>query len=299
MDSQGQRELETGVCPKCEEIPLGKTAAPQGTSCHGRGSCPPPGWEAELTEEHSFISVRFLPPPITPLIQPMGQQVISDFKKLYTKALFQRCFEVTSETHLTLSEFWKEHFNILICLRLIDEAWGGDPASGLEETVAESAADRACEDPPESVVEDIVSLGKSMGLEVDDDDVEELVEDHSTELTTEELQDLQREQQQPAAEERSSEEGREDIPTSLIKGMLGKWGEMQSFIEKYHPDKEVANRAISLFNDNAVLHFRQVLNRRQKQSLGRYLVRQRPSEPEARSSGAKRRKRKDPRRIAT
>ena len=29
--------------------------------------------------------------------------------------------------------------------------------------------------------------------------------------------------------------------TSLIKEMLGKWGEMQSFIEKYHPDKEVAN----------------------------------------------------------
>ncbi|XP_036212432.1 tigger transposable element-derived protein 1-like isoform X2 [Myotis myotis] len=265
----------------------------------------PPALEAELMEEHSFITVRFLPPNITPLIQPMDQQVISNFKKLYTKALFQRCFEVTSETNLTLREFWKEHFNILTCLRLIDEAWGGVCSRTLQSAWKklwpESVADRACEgceDKPVSVVEDIVSLGKSMGLEVDDDDVEELVEDHNTELTTEELQDLQREQQQPAAEERSSEEGREDIPTSLIKGMLGKWGEMQSFIEKYHPDKEVAHRAINLFNDNAVLHFRQMLKRRQKQSLGRFLVRQRPSEPEASSSGAKRRKRKNPRRIA-
>lgn len=42
-----------------------------------------------------------------------------------------------------------------------------------------------------------------------------------------------------AAKEHSSEEeeGREDIPTSLIKEMLGKWGEIQSFIDKYHPDK--------------------------------------------------------------
>ncbi|XP_059558184.1 tigger transposable element-derived protein 1-like isoform X1 [Myotis daubentonii] len=265
----------------------------------------PPGLEAELMEEHSFITVRFLPPNITPLIQPMDQQVISNFKKLYTKALFQRCFEVTSETNLTLREFWKEHFNILTCLRLIDEAWGGVCSRTLQSAWKklwpESVADRACEgceDKPVSVVEDIVSLGKCMGLEVDDDDVEELVEDHNTELTTEELQDLQREQQQPAAEEPSSEGGREDIPTSLIKGMLGKWGEMQSFIEKYHPDKEVAHRAINLFNDNAVFHFRQMLKRRQKQSLGRFLVRQRPSEPEASSSGAKRRKRKNPRRIA-
>ncbi|XP_016070266.1 PREDICTED: tigger transposable element-derived protein 1-like [Miniopterus natalensis] len=268
----------------------------------------PPGLEAELVEEYSFITVKFLPPNTTPLIQPMDQQVISNFKKLYTKALFQRCFEVTSGANLTLREFWKEHFNILTCLRLIDRAWGEvsprTMQSAWKKLWPESAAGRdfeGFEDEPMSVVEDIVSLGKSLGLEVDGGDVEELVGDHSTELTTEELQDLQREQQQTAAEVLSSEEekGREDVPTSLIKGMLGKWGEMQSFIEKYHPDKELANHAINLFNDNAVFHFRQVLKRRQKQSLDRFLVRRGPREPEASSSGAKRRKGKNPRRIAT
>ena len=61
-----------------------------------------------------------------------------------------------------------------------------------------------------------------------------------------------------AAGELSSEVegGREDISTSLIKEMLGKWGEMQSFIEKYHLDKEVANHVINLLNDNAVFHFK-------------------------------------------
>ncbi|GCC45015.1 hypothetical protein chiPu_0028859, partial [Chiloscyllium punctatum] len=52
----------------------------------------------------------------------------------------------------------------------------------------------------------IVSLGKSMGLEVSEEDVEELVEDHKNELTTEELQHLHKMQQEEVAEEISSEE---------------------------------------------------------------------------------------------
>jgi hypothetical protein len=39
-------------------------------------------------------------------------------------ALFQRCLEVTSDTKLTLTEFWKNHFNILHCLSIIDKDWG-------------------------------------------------------------------------------------------------------------------------------------------------------------------------------
>lgn len=52
--------------------------------------------------------------------------------------------------------------------------------------------------------------------------MEELAGDHNPELSTKELQDLQREQPQTVAKELSSEvEGGEDIPTSLIKEMLG------------------------------------------------------------------------------
>jgi len=58
----------------------------------------PPGLADELMEELDFITVKFLPPTTTPLIQSMDQQVISNFKKLYTKAFFQRCFEVTYHT---------------------------------------------------------------------------------------------------------------------------------------------------------------------------------------------------------
>ena len=39
-----------------------------------------------------------------------------------------------------------------------------------------------------AVIDDIVSLGKNMGLEVNSEDVEELLEDHKDELSTEELE---------------------------------------------------------------------------------------------------------------
>ncbi|KAG7174220.1 putative Tigger transposable element-derived protein 1-like 279 [Homarus americanus] len=58
----------------------------------------------------------------------------------------------------------------------------------------------------EAVVHEIVSLGNSMGLEVDDDDVEELVEEHSKELSTEELLELHKEQNETLKRSLTSEE---------------------------------------------------------------------------------------------
>ncbi|XP_023213594.1 uncharacterized protein LOC111616408 [Centruroides sculpturatus] len=43
----------------------------------------PPNLEDDLDSEHDFIKIKFLPPNTTPLLQPMDQQVISNFKKLY------------------------------------------------------------------------------------------------------------------------------------------------------------------------------------------------------------------------
>ncbi|PNF23569.1 hypothetical protein B7P43_G05621 [Cryptotermes secundus] len=131
----------------------------------------PPDLQADLLEEFKFIKIQFLPPNTTLLLQPMDQQVISNFKKLYTKALFERCFEVTEGSNLTLREFWKYHFHVVACLKMIKKAWEGIV-------------------PVESVVNEIVSLAKIMGLEVDNNDIDELVQEHSQELTTEELMEL-------------------------------------------------------------------------------------------------------------
>ena len=94
-----------------------------------------------------------------------------------------------------------------------------------------------------------MSLGKSMGLEVDDEDVEELVEENRAELSTKKLQELQKKQQQTVAEEISSgEKGEGRKSTVLVKEMRGKWVEVQNSVEKYHPDKALTSQNVDLFN---------------------------------------------------
>lgn len=249
----------------------------------------PPGLEDDLKEEYSFIKIKFLPPNTTPILQPMDQQVISNFKKLYTKALFRKCFEVTSDTKLTLKEFWKEHFSILNSVNMIDQAWRGVTYRTLNSAWRKlwpsCVTEREFEGfQPEAgpstatpvhvisddtdVVEEIVVMGRSLGLEVDKDDIDELVESHSTELTVEELLHLQQQQQQDLiVEQESSEEDevREDVPSSLISEICSKWADVQAFAEKYHPEIAVANRAVHMFNDSVMYHFRRILQRRKKQ----------------------------------
>ncbi|XP_014778247.1 tigger transposable element-derived protein 1-like [Octopus bimaculoides] len=143
----------------------------------------PPNLEDDILEGFKFIKVLYLPPNTTPILQLMDQQVISNFKKLFTKDLFRHCFEVTESTDLTLREFWKDHYNIVICLRIIDMAWQGVTKRSLTsvwkklwpEVVSETDFERL--EPEVAVVEDIISLGKSMGLDIDEGDINELIEE--------------------------------------------------------------------------------------------------------------------------
>ncbi|KAM6448559.1 uncharacterized protein PHA67_020759 [Liasis olivaceus] len=189
----------------------------------------------------------------------MDQQVICNFKKLYTKALFTRCFNVTEETSLTLKEFWKKHFNVLHCISLIDKSWEDVTYrtlnSAWRKLWPECVAERDCEGSDAEVVEEIVSMCKSMGLVVDGADIEELVEDQ-----------LQSEQQKALGEEHSTEEeeDREEVSSDVIKSIMEKWNECQDFFEKHHPNITVTNRVLNLMNDNAVSHFRRVMQRRKK-----------------------------------
>ncbi|XP_071977828.1 methionine aminopeptidase 1D, mitochondrial isoform X1 [Engystomops pustulosus] len=291
----------------------------------------PPGLEDDLLEEFKFIKVKFLPPNNTPLLQPMDQHVISNFKKLYTKALFQQCFEVTEGTNLSLRDFWKNQFNIVNCLKLIDKAWNGVTNRTITSAWAKLWSDsfvghdiEGCAE-FEPIVDEIVFLGKAMGLEVNEDDIEELVEEHGQELTTEELMDLHCEQQKEVMEviltgkeeERSEdsltaneiqeehgqeltteelmdlhceqqkevmeviltgkeEERSEDsLTANEIQEMCKMWETLQNFVEKHHPNKVVAVRAMNLFNDHAMSHFRGILKKRQK-SLDRFLIKSSP-----------------------
>ncbi|GFT68132.1 tigger transposable element-derived protein 1 [Nephila pilipes] len=104
----------------------------------------------------------------------------------------------------------------------------------------EAVAERIYEElePGMSVEEEIVSLGKSIGLEVEERDVNELVEEHTKELTTEEIQELQSQQHTEVMQEIGFEESEEEIiSTSEIKEILGMWERVSQFVEKKHPEK--------------------------------------------------------------
>ncbi|PNF30455.1 hypothetical protein B7P43_G12495 [Cryptotermes secundus] len=129
--------------------------------------------------------------------------------------------------------------------------------------------------PVEPVVNEIVSLAKIMGLEVGNNDIDELVEEHSQELTTEELMELHCVSQQEVVEESLSEEEvtAKQQSSGAIREMLKAWETVVSYIEKHHPNKAVAMRATNLFNN--VSHFHQILKHQQKQmSLDSFLVKE-------------------------
>ena len=158
----------------------------------------PPNLMEELPDEFSFIKVHFLPPNTTPLLQPMDQQVIANKKN--TKALFRKCFEATSSSDVTLKDFWKSHFNIADALLIIVVAWKVPVRclnSAWRPLWPDAVAPRDFEGfqqlGEEPVVQEFMCLGSTMGLEMNEEDVEELVDGRRKELSFEEFVELRNE----------------------------------------------------------------------------------------------------------
>ncbi|XP_014775483.1 tigger transposable element-derived protein 1-like [Octopus bimaculoides] len=133
----------------------------------------PPNLKDIILDEFKLIKVLYFSRNTTPILKPIDQQVISNFKKLYTKDLFCRCFKVTENTNLTLHGFWKEH-NKVNCFKITYMTWQGVTRRTLNsdwrklwfDYVSERGFDGFESETP--VVEEMVSVGKFMGLEVDD-----------------------------------------------------------------------------------------------------------------------------------
>ncbi|GBM17111.1 hypothetical protein AVEN_133362-1 [Araneus ventricosus] len=92
-----------------------------------------------ILEGFKLIKIQFLLPNTTPLLQPMNQQVISNFEKFYIKAFLERWFEVNEGTNVTLRELWKYHFHIVACLnrKCMGKGYQENPHFCLEKALAE------------------------------------------------------------------------------------------------------------------------------------------------------------------
>ncbi|XP_068204478.1 tigger transposable element-derived protein 1-like isoform X2 [Palaemon carinicauda] len=260
--------------PEVKKFLLERSLPLQALLVMDSASAHPPDLEDYLLDEFKFIQIKFLPPSTSPLLHPMDHEVILNFKMLYTKAMFQRCFEAMEGTNLSLRAFWKDQFHIVKCLKIIDKAWEGVTTrtlnSAWKRLWPECIPEKDFEglDPMQEAFDEIVSLGKTMGLEVDKADIIELLQEHSEEPTTEDLLELLKAQQQEVAEDILPEEGEVDKPLAAndIRGMLRLWEILQNFVETHHPDKALSGRAANLFSDNAMSHFHNILNKRKQQS---------------------------------
>ena len=161
--------------------------------------------------------------------------------------MFRRCFDVTKNTNLTHREFWKDQFNIVNSLSIIDVAWQSVTRRTFNsawkklwpECVSNSDFSGFATEAPE--VADMMSLGKSLDLEVDDDDINELANEDKEEMTREELLLLQKHQYTNATKKINKPEIEENVsevlPVNDIKEMLAMWQKVYNYVEKYHPQR--------------------------------------------------------------
>ncbi|XP_023210348.1 tigger transposable element-derived protein 1-like [Centruroides sculpturatus] len=232
----------------------------------------PKDLEEILEESYPFIKVQYLPENTTAILQPMDQQVIANFKKLYTRALFRMVFEECQlYGDMTVRKFWKEKFDVLVAIRLIQKAWGEVKQKTLNSAWKRLVPEWIQEEPAEDteVVQEIISTARELELEMEVEDVEELIEEHQEELTTEELQALmaqEHEAQREASSDEEEEQFNQPISTAAIKDFLVKWGEVQEFTSVHYPNTAEANRINDLYNDTLARHFRKVLKKREKQT---------------------------------
>ena len=95
----------------------------------------------------------------------------------------------------------------------------------------------------ETVVQEIVCLGSSMGLEMNEEDMEELVEDHRKELSFEELAELYNEEAEALKQRIAFRDEKDEdkvkshsIPAEDPKEAFSCWNKLSKLMKDYHPD---------------------------------------------------------------
>jgi len=122
------------------------------------------------------------------------------------------------------------------------------------------------------VVQEIVCLGSSMGLEMNKEDMEELVEDHRKELSFEELVQLHNEETEALkqridfGDDDDDKEKSHSIPAEDLKEVLSCCNKLSKLKNDYHPDIAAVEMGLYHFNDTLMTHFWRVQKSRIKQS---------------------------------
>ncbi|CAG4982090.1 unnamed protein product [Parnassius apollo] len=135
---------------------------------------------AELLErENGKFKVKFLPPNVTSLLQPMDQSIIDTLKLLYRKQLLRRLLSVDEDNVEVVLSFFKE-MNLKECCYMVVEAW-----DLIEKKTLNKAWDRVLNrenenlitNTDDSILEDINELMLMIQIcqDCDEDDMKEWI----------------------------------------------------------------------------------------------------------------------------
>ena len=177
-----------------------------------------PGHPPTMVDWSDILTVCFLPPNTTSILQPMDQGVIANFKAYYTRITMQQLIEQTDgEGKPTLREFWKA-YNIKKAIVNIKDAWEEvktQAMNGVWRKIWPSVVNDFSGFPPvPDIHRDIALLARRAGFNaVDEDDVAELLDSHSQELTNDDL--LERERQR-AEDNEDEDDGDDDAAGSTV-----------------------------------------------------------------------------------
>lgn len=115
--------------------------------------------------------------------------------------------------------------------RTLDPAW----KRLWPEVVSETDFERL---EPETAVVEICVPRQVHGLDMDEGEINEVIEEHSEELIKEELKELQTQQHTEVLQE--TDDAEEIVSSNEIKEMSGMWEKkLSDFIQKIHPEKKV------------------------------------------------------------
>ena len=192
------------------------------------------GHNEYFSVESDFITVKFLPANTTSLIQPMDQGIIRMLKCNYTRLSLQKMVaridaEPDEEDAVVVEKYWSS-FNLKNAIYLLAEAW-----ECVTERCIQGAWRKLCPDlvpdfegfdlqsEEAKLKQQLLESAKAVGFhEVEEQDINDLLESHDEELTTEELLQMHKDREEEAQkEEENKEEHRPELKQMTV-GVLGK-----------------------------------------------------------------------------
>ena len=213
------------------------------------------GHNEAFTVESDYITVKFLPPNTTSLIQPMDQGIIRMFKCNYTKLSLQKMVswidaEPEEEDEQVVEKYWSA-FNLKNAIYLLSEAWECVTERCIQGAWRKLFPDLIPDFQGFDLVSEEAKLKQEMLLnarqvgfnEVDEEDVNKLLDSHDEELSTDELLQMQLEREQES--EKSAENLQEEKPelkqmtVSVLGRILGHFEEGMHMLDEHdrNPDR--------------------------------------------------------------